>query len=175
VASGDKYERVRRMLDEMSPAAQLKLVAALSRRHAKTPGVSKNLDATLSELLDLAGAKEEELDQTMKVVQSHMQSQVRWTRYLRIAAWRRGESVVVAPPSLLGASLMRKFLRPADYKRIIEPHIADMHEEYFACLAKKDERGARWAVIRGNLYAVPSWLWGLVAQLLARVIGWMRT
>lgn len=46
-----------------------------------------------------------------------------------------------------------------------------MHEEYFASLAKGDENGARWAVIRGHLYAIPSWVWSLVGQVLARVLG----
>jgi hypothetical protein len=75
------------------------------------------------------------------------------------------------PPGLLFGSIARLLLKPPAYKRYVEPAIADMHEEYFACLARGDKRGARWAVIRGNLYAVPAWLWGVVAQLVLKLIG----
>lgn len=78
---------------------------------------------------------------------------------------------IVLPPRLFYDGLLRRLMSPAAYKRYIVPHVADMHEEYFACLAKGDERGARWAVIRGHLYVIPSWVWSLIGQLLARVLG----
>jgi hypothetical protein len=82
---------------------------------------------------------------------------------------------LVRPPQLVYAPLLQRFLPPAAYKRYVEPHIADMHAEYFACIAAGDQRGARWAVIRAHLYAVPSWIWALVGSLIARVIEWIRT
>lgn len=75
------------------------------------------------------------------------------------------------PPRLFFDGVLRRLMPPAAYARYIDPHVADMHEEYFACLAKKDERGARWALIRGHLYVIPSWLWSQLGQLLARVLG----
>lgn len=80
------------------------------------------------------------------------------------------KSKLVRPPRLVYAPILQRFLRPAAYQRYVEPHIADMHEEYFACIAKGDERGARWAVIRAHMYVFPTWGWAL----LARVIAWIR-
>lgn len=77
---------------------------------------------------------------------------------------------LVRPPRLVYGPLLQCLLRPSAYKRYVEPHVADMHEEYFACLAKGDERGARWAVIRAHLYVIPTWAWALIA----RVIEWIR-
>lgn len=78
---------------------------------------------------------------------------------------------IILPPRLFYDGFLRRFMRPAAYKRYIVPHIADMHEEYFSCLSKEDWVGARWAVIRGHLYVIPSWVWSLLGQLLARVLG----
>lgn len=75
------------------------------------------------------------------------------------------------PPRLIYDGLLQRLLSPGAYKRYIVPHVADMHDEYFACLAKGDEAGARWAVIRGHLYVIPSWVWSLLGQVLARVLG----
>lgn len=77
---------------------------------------------------------------------------------------------LVRPPRLVYGPLLQCLLRPSGYKRYVEPHIADMHEEYFACLAKGNERCARWAVIRAHLYVIPTWAWALIA----RVIEWIR-
>jgi hypothetical protein len=78
------------------------------------------------------------------------------------------------PPRLAFAGLARLVLRAAAYKRYVEPAVADMHEEYFACLKRGDEGGAKIAVIKGNLYAVPGWAWALLAQLVLKLIGWIR-
>jgi hypothetical protein len=75
---------------------------------------------------------------------------------------------------LLYGRLLQRFLQPSVYKRFVEPHIEDMHDEYFKCLAKEDEGGARWAVIRAHLYVIPTWIWTLLATLIARVIEWIR-
>lgn len=85
------------------------------------------------------------------------------------------KSKLVRAPRLVYGPLVQRFLPPAAYQRYVEPHIADMHAEYFACIVKGDERGARWAVIRVHLYVVPSWAWALLASLIARVIEWIRT
>lgn len=79
------------------------------------------------------------------------------------------------PPRLVYDRLLQRLLQPAVYRRFVEPHIEDMHEEYFQCLVQKDERGARWAVIRAHLYVIPSWGYALLASLIARVIEWIRT
>lgn len=102
-------------------------------------------------------------------------------RFLRREIIRRSQLVdtreVVAtpriqlPPRLLYDGLLQRLLSPGAYKRYIVPHVADMHDEYFVCLAKGDEAGARWAVIRGHLYVIPSWVWSLLGQVLARVLG----
>ena len=86
------------------------------------------------------------------------------------SAWR-DEGRIKLPPRLFFDGLLRRFMSPGSYRRYIEPHVADMHEEYFACLINKDEIGARWAVIRGHLYVVPSSLWAQLGHVLARVFG----
>jgi hypothetical protein len=78
------------------------------------------------------------------------------------------------PPRLAFAGFFRMVLKPAAYKRYVEPAIADMHEEYFACLARGDERGAKLAVIKGNLYAIPGWAWAVLAQVVLKLIEWIR-
>ncbi|HWK51172.1 MAG TPA: hypothetical protein VNR40_14865 [Steroidobacter sp.] len=94
-----------------------------------------------------------------------------WRRLLSEKHERVETRRILLPPRLFYDGLLRRFLRPAAYKRYIVPHIADMHEEYFSCLSKNDEAGARWAIIRGHLYVIPSWVWSLLGQLLARVLG----
>lgn len=92
--------------------------------------------------------------------------------------WRRSRSnrpKLARPPKLWCTGILRRLMRPKAFTRYVEPCIADMHEEYFAALARNDESGARWAVIRGNLYATPAWLWALLAQVVARVVESMRT
>jgi len=73
---------------------------------------------------------------------------------------------LIKPPKLYWDWLARRLMSPSQYKKLCEPHIADMHAQYFCCINKGDEVGARWAVIRGNVYAVPSWAWGALASLL---------
>lgn len=82
-----------------------------------------------------------------------------------------GGRKIVLPPRLLFDGLLRRLMTPVSYKRYVIPHVADMHEEYFSCLAKKDNAGARWALIRAHLYVIPSWVWACLGQLLARVLG----
>lgn len=77
---------------------------------------------------------------------------------------------LLRPPRLVYRPILRRLLRPATYKRYVVPHIEDMHAEYFQCLAAGDERGARWAVVRAHLYAIPTGAWALIA----RVIEWIR-
>jgi hypothetical protein len=100
--------------------------------------------------------------------------------FLRILAVDNSQSTGVPKleirlPRVVYDRLLQRFLRPAAYQRYVEPHIEDMHTEYFACIAARNERGARRAVIRAHLYVIPSWAWALVASLIARVIEWMRT
>jgi hypothetical protein len=83
---------------------------------------------------------------------------------------RRSRSEIVESPKLLFLSCLRVVLTPDMDRRYLEPHVEDTYDEYFACLARNDPRGARWAVIRGTLYAIPSWLWALCSQIMARVI-----
>jgi hypothetical protein len=77
------------------------------------------------------------------------------------------------PPKLIWSWLAQKLMSPAQYRRLCEPHIADMHAQYFECISRRDWKGARWAVIRGNLYAIPSWVWGAVASILLWVKHWL--
>jgi hypothetical protein len=44
-----------------------------------------------------------------------------------------------------------------------------MYDQYFQHLAREDEAGARWVVIRYQLLLVPSFVRVLLSQLLARV------
>lgn len=153
----------RRLTQTLDAAARQELDRALkgrdaqhAREVAKRLGV--DLDGALEQLLE--PAPHPGLERASRVF---------------ITYHRRATSPLVRPPCLMGTGILRRLLRPADYNRMVEPHIADMHEEYFACLARRDERGARWAVIRGNLYAVPSWVWLVVVRVIAHIIGWTRT
>jgi hypothetical protein len=75
------------------------------------------------------------------------------------------------PPRLFFDGLLKRLMSPGAYDRYIKPVIADMHDEYYECLAKKDERSARWAVIRGHLNVVTSLVLSRLVRLLARVLG----
>jgi hypothetical protein len=93
----------------------------------------------------------------------------------RTAAAREARQLcLVKPPRLIFGSIAQLLLKPAAFKRYVEPAIADMQEEYFACLSRGNEHGARWAVIRGNFYAVPNWCWAFMAQLLLKIIQLIR-
>jgi hypothetical protein len=78
---------------------------------------------------------------------------------------------VVLPPRLLFDELLGRFMSHSAYNRYIRPTIADMHHEYFQCLANKDKRGARWAVIRGHMYVIPSWVWLCLMRAFERVLA----
>jgi hypothetical protein len=78
---------------------------------------------------------------------------------------------IVLPPRLFFDGLLRRFMPLGAYDRYIKPVVADMHHEYFECLARRDSRGARWAVIRGHLYVIPSWVYSRLLRLIARVLG----
>lgn len=95
-----------------------------------------------------------------------------------LAAYRDGYSSarvrLAMPPRFLWSGIARMVLSPAGYRRSCEPHIADMHQEYFECISRGDEWGARRAVIRAHLYAVPSWVWSLGAHLVLRLVAWIR-
>jgi hypothetical protein len=79
------------------------------------------------------------------------------------------------PPKLIWSWLAQRLMSPAQYRRLCEPHIADMHAQYFDCISKGDKKGARWAVIRGNLHAVPSWVWGVALTVLGWLKHWLST
>jgi hypothetical protein len=87
-------------------------------------------------------------------------------RYLIRLAVAKKPMRLAKPPKLIWSWLAQRLMSPAQYRRLCEPHIADMHAQYFECISKGDKKGARWAVIRGNVYAVPSWAWGAVGWLL---------
>lgn len=79
------------------------------------------------------------------------------------------------PPKFIWSWLDGRLISPTQYRKLCEPHIADMHAQYFECISKGDESGARWAVIRGNLYAVPSWAWGVALTVLGWLKHWLST
>jgi hypothetical protein len=74
------------------------------------------------------------------------------------------------PPKIYWSGLARFFMTNSRYKSLVEPHIADMQQEVYECLGRGDEWGARRAVIRGNIVAVPSWLWGVIATGIWRIV-----
>lgn len=153
----------RRLTQTLDATARQELDRALKGRDAQhARAVAKRLG------VDLDGALEQ-------LLESAPYPGLERASRVFIAYHRRATSPLVRPPCLMGTGILRRLLRPADYKRMVEPHIADMHKEYFACLARRDERGARWAVIRGNLYAVPCWVWLVVVRVIAHIIGWTRT
>ena len=86
-----------------------------------------------------------------------------------------GEVRIAKPPRLWWSWVAGMLMSPAGYRAYFAPHVADMHEQYFECLKRGNLWGARRAVIRANLYAVPSWIWGVIAHVLVRVIAWIRT
>jgi hypothetical protein len=144
----------------------------------------EELDACLSravkfhELLSMAGADRARIGTVEGRLRKFKQEQQRraMSHVIPIARGAgMSKSKLVRPPRLVYGPLLQCFLSPVAYKRYVEPHIADMHAEYFACIAGRDERGACWAVIRAHLYVIPSWAWALVASLIARMIEWMRT
>ena len=75
------------------------------------------------------------------------------------------------PPRVLLDELIGRFMSGGAYNRYIRPVIADMHHEYFQCMAINDERGARWAIVRGHCYLIPSWLRLCLMRVFARVRG----
>jgi hypothetical protein len=61
------------------------------------------------------------------------------------------------------------------YRAQWEPQIADMHDAYFACIARGDESGARHVIIRANISAVPKWVWMRWLSLTLRFIDWLNS
>ena len=79
------------------------------------------------------------------------------------------------PPRLWPSFIARMLTSKKRYRTQWEPLIADMNDEYFECLAVNDQWGARRAVIRANVNAIPRWVWALTLSLKLHLLDWIRT
>jgi hypothetical protein len=77
-------------------------------------------------------------------------------------------------PALIWEGFARLIMSPTQFRKVCEPHIADMEHEYFECLNKGDKVAARWAVIRAHFYAIPGWLYGVIGTILWRIAEWLK-
>lgn len=75
---------------------------------------------------------------------------------------------IVMPPGTRLSSLLQLMLGATLFRRYVAPAIADMQEEHFEALSRGDKWDAWSAIVRGYLFMIPGWLWGMIAAVVAK-------
>lgn len=80
---------------------------------------------------------------------------------------REHQPHLIRPPGGVLLRVGRFLLKQTDFQRYVEPHVADIHHEYFAALAAHERWRAKWIVFRGYMKVLSPLIAGVVSTLKA--------
>ena len=85
-------------------------------------------------------------------------------------ASQRSATIPVQPGTFF-ARMLRLFMTARAFRRYVYPAITEMQAEHYEALGAGDPRQARWVVVRGHILVLPTFLYGLMAQGIRRLLA----